>query len=322
MSDDIKIINLVDSVVMLTMSDWKTELRSNRYHYSTRWAKLLPVIFIQPHLSEEKYYFEDTEIENITILHVYQNFTAQLQSDLIAAALNEKGIISPLLWIYNPLLIDYIKQAYSPYKVYHATEDYFSPDYFNTSSPIQFISSLSSVIACVNEVICVSDGVAESIVNKNVKWKNKTRVIANGCDYNFYCNLGMKQSTYENNEPICFYQGNITNKIDFKMLHYIVKNMPAWKFQFCGRALTKSDDWSRILEYRNVEYLGLLTPSELRDCAHQATVGIIPFTMAGLVKSSLPLKAFEYVACGLPVVSTPIDALNRYNQIFFVCKHG
>ena len=41
-----------DAIVMLTWSDWFTEPVSNRYHYATRFAKHLPVIFVQPDKEE------------------------------------------------------------------------------------------------------------------------------------------------------------------------------------------------------------------------------------------------------------------------------
>ena len=35
-----------------------------------------------------------------------------------------------------------------------------------------------------------------------------------------------------------------------------------------------------------------------------------------IVESSLPLKSFEYLACGLPVVSTTINSLKKYKDFF------
>src|SRR4029079_17402654 len=49
----------------------------------------------------------------------------------------------------------------------------------------------------------------------------------------------------------------------------------------------------------------------------RADVGIIPFIRKPfIVDKSLPLKAFEYVACDLPVVSVPIRALERWPELF------
>ena len=37
-----------DAIVFLIWPGWKTELRANRWHYASRWARHLPVILVQP----------------------------------------------------------------------------------------------------------------------------------------------------------------------------------------------------------------------------------------------------------------------------------
>lgn len=60
-----------DAVVMLTWSDWKTEPRSNRYHYATRFAKSLPVLFLQHRYQQrEGIEIEASEHPNLDLVHV------------------------------------------------------------------------------------------------------------------------------------------------------------------------------------------------------------------------------------------------------------
>src|SRR5437016_5499446 len=54
-----------DGVVMLTWSDWRTEPRSNRYHYATRFARSLPVLFVQPDGVGRSCSFEETEVPGV-----------------------------------------------------------------------------------------------------------------------------------------------------------------------------------------------------------------------------------------------------------------
>lgn len=45
-------------------------------------------------------------------------------------------------------------------------------------------------------------------------------------------------------------------------------------------------------------------------------VGVIPFRQNNVSNNSLPLKLFEYMACGIPVVSTPVnDIQEKFGQI-------
>src|SRR5207237_5206791 len=73
------------------------------------------------------------------------------------------------------------------------------------------------------------------------------------------------------------------------------------------------------LTLRNVTYLGNLRPEQVRRHMHEAAVGIIPFQyLEMIVERSFPLKAFEYVACGLPVVSTPVKSLAAWPELFCI----
>ena len=306
----------IDSIVMLIHSDWKIELRSNHYHYAYQFAKLYPVIFVQPDLNEERFYYESTELENVTILHVYNSYCSELQSDLIASALNMKRILSPLLWIYNPQFIDFITKIYSTYKVYHATEDYFSSDY-PISVTDALLDDVIQTLGIVDDIVCVSIGVMDSILKRNVKWKDKTRVLANDCDYDLYCNKFLDDPSVKNRSKIALYHGNIFNKIDFELLNNVVRRMPEWTFQFCGPIVAVCEEWGQFANHKNVEYLGVLTSEQLKERAYKATVGIIPFRSSDYkIKSTLPFQVFEYVACGLPVVSTTVDALRCYEDVF------
>jgi hypothetical protein len=186
-SNGLKINLEIDAVVILTTSNWFTELRHNRNHYATCFSKMYPVIFIQPDLTEQDYYYEETSIDNLIILHVYENYNSQVQVDLISTALNSKGIITPLLWIYNPQFIHFIQRVYSPYKIYHATNHYFAKDHLTSFyTDDLFIKSLYKVLDLVDQVVCVSEGIREAILQANCKLEKKLKTITNSCDYAVY----------------------------------------------------------------------------------------------------------------------------------------
>jgi hypothetical protein len=92
--------------------------------------------------------------------------------------------------------------------------------------------------------------------------------------------------------------------------------MPDWQFWFCGKAVDAPDDWKQLKKQPNVRDFGLVSPERIAELSRQALVGLIPFKQDGLMRRSLPLKAYEYVACGLPVVSIPIDELTAEENLF------
>ncbi|MGE5329805.1 MAG: glycosyltransferase [Deltaproteobacteria bacterium] len=310
-----------DCVMMLTWSDWFTEPISNRYHYATRLAKKIPVVFVQPDLNEEIYRYEDTKIENIVVLHVY-NIYDNKQNSLLNKALKEKGYIHPLLWVYNTQFADYINRICTSLKVYHATEDYYSMITTDDLSTKILKNNIKKSLLSIDLLVAVSENVLKSY-QENGGYKGKNIVLTNGCDFDFW---GLKQYEIDKivnsvKRKVVFYQGGINNRLDYKLLKQLISKMNDWEFWFCGRSDQNIDDWQKLLSYKNVKYFGEMNIKDVRKIALKATVAIMPFVQTKMIENSLPLKAFEYLSCGLPVISVPILALEQYNNLFYFAKN-
>jgi FkbM family methyltransferase len=65
----------------------------------------------------------------------------------------------------------------------------------------------------------------------------------------------------------------------------------------------------------NIQFLGLKTQAELPAYLANADVGIIPFDVGRLTQAVSPLKVFEYLAMGLPVVATPMAELAHFPHV-------
>lgn len=303
-----------DCVVMLTFSDWKTEPRSNRYHYATRFAQQIPVVFVQADVYEPTAYFEKTQIQRLEILHVYRIFGSK-QTALLNEALLEHNFIKPLLWIYNPDFSDFIIHRYSPLRIYHASEDYFASEHERDAG---FIKRLRQVLCVTDLLVAVSRLVLESYL-RNSEFRNRSIVLRNGCDYRFWAPDSeeiSKLGSQRERRKVAFFQGGVNRRIDYDLLRKVCERLPDWEFWICGKVDPYSRKVLRSLHCSNLKYFGYLEPHQVRQLSYNATVGIIPFVQNNMIWVSLPLKAFEYIACGLPVVSVPIGALQDFDQLF------
>jgi hypothetical protein len=112
------------------------------------------------------------------------------------------------------------------------------------------------------------------------------------------------------------YQGGINRRLDWDLIRGISKRLPDWEFWLCGALAPHDRKPLRKLRDTHIKYLGYLSPEEIRSLSFKASVGIIPFLQNEMIRISLPLKAFEYLACGLPVVTVPIDSLKAYPSFF------
>ena len=308
-----------DAVVMLTWSDWKTEPRSNRYHFATRFARELPVLFLQPDSRPaEAIRVESTEVDGVEIVHTsFRSDESEVQAFL--EMLRGRRIRRPLLWIYNPYYQSLIAAIPNAFRVYHATEDYFKRSEKGYGITETKRRAVAQVLADVDFVVAVTEGVLHSY-RQSGGYLGPAVVSRNACDAEFFFGLrgelSREPALPAGSRQVAIYQGAVNARVDFELMDGIVQLLPEWDFWFCGLADDSNPGWKRLKSRPNVQHFGALDPGALAARMCRATVGLIPFHQEDVIRVSLPLKAYEYVACGLPVVSVPIDALDSEPELF------
>lgn len=305
-----------DVVMMLTWSDWDKEPRSNRFHYATRFAKELPTLFFQTtHLQKNGMNIRPSGYDNLEIIEISKIIT-DFDIQNIKKLMRNRGFINPLIWVYDPLsYISLMRAMPNGFRVFHATEDYLIESEVWDKGISNIAQSVIELLKEVNFVVYVSKGLEKSYTEIG-GYNGAGVVIQNGCDAEFFMSINSATKPYDaDSRPSIVYQGGINNRIDYSLLLSLIKSMPDWDFKFCGKAIG-CKAWKKLHELQNVHYFGELTPEALAFQMHSSTVGIIPFIQDNYIKNSLPLKAYEYVACGLPVVTVPITELQTNPDIF------
>lgn len=119
-------------------------------------------------------------------------------------------------------------------------------------------------------------------------------------------------------KPIAVYVGAMDQWFDYRLVNEVAKRMPEVSFVFIGPDKLARE---RIEKRKNVYVLGARSYSIIPAYLKYADVGLIPFDVEGhstLVNSIHPLKLYEYMACGLPVVSVDWEELHTIHAPAFL----
>jgi glycosyltransferase involved in cell wall biosynthesis len=147
--------------------------------------------------------------------------------------------------------------------------------------------------------------------------KNPVKVIPNGFSrLNFPVNASPDiPSDLHLGEKTLVYWGELQGRwLDFNLLEDLARMEPTWQINLIG----PDKQVERRLQLPNVHYLGEKPVSELYAYGHHADCGLIPFKEGAVSAAVNPIKAYEYLACNLPIVTIPMPELDNFPFAFQV----
>jgi glycosyltransferase involved in cell wall biosynthesis len=118
--------------------------------------------------------------------------------------------------------------------------------------------------------------------------------------------------------PRIGYAGVIDERMDLELIEYLADRRPDWQLVLVGPVVKIDPD--RLPRRANIHYPGMKAYDELPAYLSGWDVALLPFAQNDATRFISPTKTPEYLAAGLPVVSTPIrDVVRPYGESGLVC---
>lgn len=118
----------------------------------------------------------------------------------------------------------------------------------------------------------------------------------------------------ENERPQIGYSGMVSDRIDWKLIKQIAVLKPEWDLNFHG-LIADGGLPDRFKDINNIKFYGSFTQNELPSILAGYDIAILPYLENDFFLHTHPLKFFEYVAAGLPVVTSLNYELKDFPEI-------
>ena len=222
----------------------------------------------------------------------------------------QKGPIQ--IWSFTPDIAYVLGQLNEEKVIYYCVDDHAA---FSGYDTVQVLKDEEELCRKSDLVITTSMVLQE----KKKSWNPNTILVTHGVDFHHFNravteNLPCPEELHNIPSPRLGFFGLIRDWVDVDLLWKIAQKRPDWHFVLIGDA-DSSINIGKYNETENMHFLGRKPYQTLPAFCRHMDLGLIPFKVNELTHAVNPIKLREYLSAGLPVVSTPMPEVKKYDHL-------
>jgi glycosyltransferase involved in cell wall biosynthesis len=328
-------------IVCVGFADWDTDLWTNQHHLMHRLARENRVLFVEslglrrPQLAARdvsrirrrllRGLAPPREADGVRVLsplvlpfhanRLVRAVNRRVLPWLVGRAARAIGMRAPILWAYVPqaeVLIDSLRPSLI---VYHCVDDMASQAGIDAAS---FSAAEQRFAARADLVLASAPALAERLREYNGNVLDAPNVADTDLFATALQDGPLDPGLAALPAPRVVFTGAIvTTKLDLGLLVELARLRRDWSFALVGPVGPGDPraDVSTLAAEPNVHLLGARAYRDLPAVLRAADAGLIPYARNALTASIFPMKVYEYLAAGLPVVATPLPALAGVGEV-------
>ena len=215
--------------------------------------------------------------------------------------MREHGFEDAVLWVYSPVTADLVDLVPHKALVYDCVDRHSA--YGGLMDPALVDAMELELAKKADHVFATADALADRL--RTVQ--PKTDMIPNGANFERFVQAAQPQPLPDDMQgiphPIFGFVGALQSCIEYGYLEAAAKARPDWSFVLIGKE-KPGVDLSALHAMPNVHFLGLKPNEQLPQYLAHFDACLNLFAKSDLSKDVSPLKFYEYLATGRPIVST------------------
>ncbi len=252
----------------------------------------------------------------------------------LSRAWNEKNLLSQIktslrdlnwapthLWINQHEAAHLLDTKIAPKSIYDITDDWSK--FSGSQSHLVLITEQDATLcqSCNHVIVC-----SQQLFDDKAKLvdSEKLHLIPNGVHVEHYdavtdASLPIHALSQNWHKPVFGYTGTIHgDRVDVKLISDIAKAYPSATVAMVGPNLLEKPDQQGLEQFSNIVFTGSQPYSELPAIMRAFDVCMVPHRVTPFTESLNPIKLWEYLAAGKPIVSTNVAGFRDYPDLVSV----
>jgi len=219
------------------------------------------------------------------------------------------GFERPIVWTFlpTPLVRQLIRELDPELTIYYCIDDLTS----SSAAARRIRSSEAKVFREADLVFVTSAQLRE----RAARFNERVHLFPFGVDFKTFERVRNQASAVPGDlerlgGPIVGYVGGVHKWLDQELLALVAERIPDASFALVGPVQT---DVSRLGRCANIHLLGAKSHADVPRYIKGFGVAVIPYRLAAYTTHVYPTKLNEYLAMGVPVVTTDLPEIRRFN---------
>ena len=231
----------------------------------------------------------------------------------VKRAMRKLGFQRPINFVFNPAAAVIAGALGEQQIIYYCVDEYTAFTGVSSTS----LAELEQQVMRRADIVIVS---ADLLYQSKAPFNEHTVIVRHGVDFDHFRKALDPQTVIPEDiarlpRPVIGFFGLIADWVDLELMALVARRFPHGSLVLLGKATT---DMKVLEEVANIHLLGRKPYEALPAYCKGFDVALMPFRINELTLNANPLKVREYLAAGLPVVSTAIPEV----EVLGLCRIG